>query len=109
MIEYATHVKSMKSVNGTSDEMNWRYSGTLRPAPRPKGIAIPAKATVTAFFAFFRMMDASISRPTKNRKRQRPMFAVSDRNGLDEDGNTCSVNPGTRPKTVGPNKMPPST
>lgn len=69
---------------------------------------IPAKETVRDNLAFRLMTPASISSPTKNKKRQRPIFADRERYGLDWVGNTCSVNPGIRPNAVGPSKIPPA-
>lgn len=68
----------------------------------PKGRHMPAIATVTDRRALRLMMLASISSPTMKRKRQRPIFAVSVRYGRESSGNMCWVNPGIRPKAVGP-------
>ena len=68
---------------------------------------IPAKETVVDNLALRFMTPASISSPTRNKKRERPMFATKERYGLDSVGNMCSVNPGIRPNAVGPSKIPP--
>jgi hypothetical protein len=70
-------------------------------------MTIPASETARDILALRLMTPASISSPTKNKNRQRPMFATKERYGLDSLGNMCSVNPGTRPNAVGPSKIPP--
>ena len=42
-------------------------------------------------------------------QRTKPMFATSERYGVASDGKICSVNPGIRPRAVGPKRMPPKT
>ena len=121
VMEYATPVNSMKLVNFTEESINVLYSGTASPAPKPgddgyldrvkiltqivhvpKGIHIPANATVTERRALRLITAASISRPTRKRKRQRPIFATRERYERDSSGNMCLVNPGMRPNAVGP-------
>ena len=69
---------------------------------------IPAKATVMDNLALRLITPASISSPTKNKNRARPMFATKERYGLESRGNMWFVNPGIRPNAVGPSKMPPA-
>ena len=42
-------------------------------------MTIPAKETVRDILAFRLMTPASISSPTRNRNRERPMFATRER------------------------------
>lgn len=70
---------------------------------------IPAKATVMDSLALRLMTPASISSPTRNKNKARPIFATKERYGLDGSGNTCSVNPGIRPNAVGPSRIPPKS
>lgn len=79
VIENATPVNSMKWVNSMLESMNSLYRGTANPAPMPKGTIIPARATVTESRALRLMTVPSISRPTRKRKRHRPMLATRDR------------------------------
>lgn len=97
VIEKATPAKSMKYVNLMLSLMNCLYRGTESPAPMPKGSTIPARATVADSRAFFLITVLSISSPTRKRKRHKPMLAVRLRNGLESEGNMCSVKPGMRP------------
>lgn len=76
VMEYATPVNNMKWVNLTDWSMKVLYRGTARAAPKPKGMVIPARATVADRRALRLMTEESISRPTRNRKRQSPMLAV---------------------------------
>lgn len=65
-----------------------------------KGRIIPANEMPMERRAFRLMTVASISSPTRKRNRQRPMFAVRFRNGMDAGGNTCSVKPGICPELL---------
>lgn len=127
VMEYATPVKSMKSVNLTLELINVWYNGTDKAAPSPakilvsaksigeifgemkvcipKGKHIPARAMVTDVRALRLIIAVSISRPTRNKNKHSPMLAVSDRYGLESSGKMCSVKPGIRPKAVGPREI----
>jgi len=102
VIEYATPINNMKWVNAISGLTNSLYTACAIPAPIPKGKAIPARATVAERRAFLLITPESISSPTMNRKRQSPMCATRLRYERDASGKMCSVNPGIRPKAVGP-------
>jgi len=131
VMENATPANSMKCVNWTVLSMNWLYSATDKAEPRPKAaragqfykrykncfgilrirysrMTIPAKETVRDILALRLMTPASISSPTKNKNKERPMFATRERYGLDSLGNMWSVNPGIRPNAVGPSRIPPA-
>ena len=68
----------------------------------PNGRIMPDKATVADRRALRLITPASISRPTRKRKRQRPILATRLRYGWDSGGKMCAVNPGIRPNAVGP-------
>ena len=68
----------------------------------PNGSTMPIMATVADSRALRLTSPASISRPTRKRKRQRPILATRLRKGRDSSGKMCSVNPGIRPNAVGP-------
>jgi hypothetical protein len=102
VIEYATPVNNIKWVNTISGLINSLYTACAIPAPMPKGKIIPARATVAERRAFRLITPASISRPTRKRKRHSPILATRLRYGRESTGKMCSVNPGIRPKAVGP-------
>ena len=102
VMEYATPVKSMKWLKWTEESMKWWYKGMERRVPRPNGRAIPAKDTITDMRALRLMTPMSISRPTMNKNRQRPISATRERYGRDTGGKMCSVKPGILPNAVGP-------
>ena len=102
VIEYATPVNNMKWVKTISGLINSLYTACAIPAPILKGKIIPARATVVERRAFLLITSVSISRPTRKRNRQSPMFATRVRYERDAKGKMCSVNPGIRPKAVGP-------
>lgn len=56
--------------------------------------------------ALRRKREKSTSRPTRNRNRVRPMLATRLRYGMLCGGKMLLVNPGTRPRAVGPIKIP---
>lgn len=57
------------------------------PIPRMKGSEIPAAAIPKALFPLLRIEPRSSSRPTKNRKKRRPMLATDSRIGVLHFGN----------------------
>jgi hypothetical protein len=78
------------------------YRGIASAAPNANGMTIPAAATATERRALRRIIDVSISSPTRKRKRHSPMLAERERKGIDWLGKMCSEKPGIRPKAVGP-------
>ena len=68
--------------------------------PKPNGSIMPARAIEAERRQLRLITPASISRPTKKRKRQRPILAVKLRNGSDESGKMCSVKLGMRPRVL---------
>ena len=76
VIENATPAKSMKCVNWISGFMNSLYIACERPAPMPNGRTMPARATVADRRTLRLITATSISRPTRKRKRQRPILAT---------------------------------
>ncbi len=75
--------------------------------PNPNGSAIPAAPTLSAIRQLESRSRKSTSRPTKNRNNMRPRLAAVFRTGIEAVGNMAAVNPGIRPKTEGPRRMPP--
>jgi hypothetical protein len=78
-------------------------------APVPNGNIIPAIAMVNDFLPIRRNEDASIPTPTKNRKYKRPTFAIVSITITLLNGKTASANALFRPRTEGPNTIPPYT
>ena len=77
--------------------------------PSPKGNAIPARPTLTADLQLLIKYRISTSRPTRNRNRTSPRFAIRFKLGIEAVGKIASEKPGMRPITEGPSRIPPMT
>lgn len=102
VIENETPMKSIKILKLADEGMKLWYIATDIPHPMANGKTTPDRATTVDKRAFRRRRLGSISRPMMNRKRQSPIFAVRDRNGIEFAGKMWFVKPGIRPNAVGP-------
>jgi hypothetical protein len=106
----ATPMKSMYTGKLTglipASFRNWLYSPHAMAHPNPKGSAMPAAPTLNAIRQLLTRNLKSTSRPTRNKKRTRPKLAAKFRAGIEAVGKIALLNPGIRPITEGPNKMP---
>ncbi|RDX95305.1 hypothetical protein CR513_22193, partial [Mucuna pruriens] len=75
--------------------------------PERKGRDIPATAMLKALLPLRRIESKSSSRPTKNKKKRRPMLATDSSNGVLHDGNAWCLKVLFLPRTDGPNTIPP--
>jgi len=106
----------MKSINtpkliGTvpGSFLNSLYNPQAIAHPKPKGKIIPRKPTLTAMRQLLIRNRTSTSNPTMKRNNIRPMLATVASVGWAPAGKTVEVNPGIRPITEGPSRMPPMT
>ena len=102
VIECATPVNDMEWVKTISWLINSLYTACAIPAPAPKGKMIPTKEMMVEKQAFLLITSASMSRPTRERNRQSPIFATRLRYERDAKGKMYFVSPGIPPKAVGP-------
>lgn len=77
------------------------------PAPKRNGREIPASAIVKARLPLRRMELKSSSRPTRKRKKRRPILATDSSIGVLHEGKTRWTNCLLRPSAEGPSKIPP--
>lgn len=61
---------------------------------------------ITTFFQLRAIRSVSVSKPTKKRKRDKPIVANNLRRGREEGGMMFSLNPGILPNAVPPRRIP---
>ena len=79
----------------------------MTPTLNKNGREIPTSAIVKARLPLRRMEVKSSSRPTRNRKKRRPILATDSSIGVLHDGNSRCTNCLLRPSAEGPSKIPP--
>lgn len=70
---------------------------------------MPANPTLTAILQLDTSKRRSTSRPTRKRKRIKPMLAAVVRVGREATGKMASEKAGICPRTDGPSSIPPMT
>lgn len=61
---------------------------------------------IATFFQFLAIRSVSVSKPTRKRKRDRPIDANNLRRDRDAGGRIAPVKPGIKERAVGPRRIP---
>ncbi|KAG0473589.1 hypothetical protein HPP92_015446 [Vanilla planifolia] len=103
--ESVTPRKRRKGTWWTLCEISWRNTKE-EIVPMRKGSDMPATAITSGRRPMWSITLASISTPTRKRKRMRPMCATVSRVKILRSGNTVSANCWVFPNNDGPNTIP---